>query len=374
MRRQYTFELIIDKMSNKKSNWSNKIYYSQCWEDSEFLLSSLKIKSKNSHVLSILSGGENVFALAISPVKKIIAIDSNSAQCYLMELKFFAIKILDYNELLLFLGYRKCKDRQILYKKLEPFLTTNAKIWWSNHLYLVKKGIAWQGKLEKYFQYFRLFVLPFLIKKKNLIKILNEENKDTRKKYWQKYTNESYWCFFFKIFCSRFIMSILGRNPEMFRQVTKKNIGLYYYFKLKKMILNGPVDNFYLKAILLKPTSYDNLPFCYKKENFKKLKKSLDKIYFLHYNLLDYLKLSFKNNYKFDIFNLSDIFEPLNQSDSDKLFTLLYKLSSNDVKLAYWCNLVSRKPLNQNWKTLEKNYNLFDKVFIYSEFNLYTKK
>lgn len=359
-------------MYKQKNNWRNIIYYSQCWEDSSLLLSSLNLKS-HENTLSILSGGENVFALALSCSKKIVAIDANLAQCYLMELKMLAIKNLNYSDFLFFLGYRSHNNRLIFFKKLEPFLSIESKNWWLTRKKLIKRGIAWQGKLEKYFYIFRNYILPLLIKKRNLILLLNEKNLKKRKEYWDLYTKESQWRFLLKLFSSRLVMSFLGRNPKMFKEVKKKNLGLHYYYKLRDMILNSPVDNYYLKAVLLSPGTYDELPFCYHKKNFKKLQNSLDKIEYLNYDLSSFLHYSIKNNLLFDSFNLSDIFEPLSKYDSDKLFSLLFKVAKSRAKLAYWCNLVPRNPVNSEWISFNSNSSLFDKVFFYSKFNFYIK-
>ena len=86
------------------------ILYSMCWEDPEVVISALNISKKDS-VLSIASGGENIFAILLKNPKRLIAIDNNKHQMYLTKLKAFAIKELNFEEFVEFIGIKKSKRR-----------------------------------------------------------------------------------------------------------------------------------------------------------------------------------------------------------------------------------------------------------------------
>ena len=108
----------------KKSSFSF-IRYANCWEDSIILSKALEIKSEEIG-LSVISGGDNTFALLLQNPKKIYAFDVNKTQVYCMELKIAAFRILSYNEMLRFLGVLGSDKRKHTFKKLKQCLSKEA--------------------------------------------------------------------------------------------------------------------------------------------------------------------------------------------------------------------------------------------------------
>ena len=100
---------------------NEKIKYSMCWEDPKLVTNGLNIKTSDN-VLSIASGGENIFAILLKEPNELIALDNNTYQIYLVKLKAIAIKYLEYDEFYCFLGFEKCENRISIFKKLVPYL------------------------------------------------------------------------------------------------------------------------------------------------------------------------------------------------------------------------------------------------------------
>ena len=90
------------------------ISYSMCWEDPLVLNKALRVK-KSDKVLSIVSGGENIFALLLKNPKQIIGIDLKKEQIYLTKLKIEAMKNLNYEEFVRFLGFKDSHSRISVY-------------------------------------------------------------------------------------------------------------------------------------------------------------------------------------------------------------------------------------------------------------------
>ena len=65
--------------NERTTEWKNKIYYSQCWEDPYVLLEGLDIQ-KEDKIISITSGGCNTLALLLKDPREVIAIDINPVQ------------------------------------------------------------------------------------------------------------------------------------------------------------------------------------------------------------------------------------------------------------------------------------------------------
>jgi S-adenosylmethionine-diacylglycerol 3-amino-3-carboxypropyl transferase len=101
-------------MSNQ---FFNKINYSACNEDSESELQALSL-TKSDTLLCITASGARPLDLLIGKPKKIISIDFNRTQNYLLSLKIAAYKTLNYSEFLSFIGVNNNKTREVLYNRV----------------------------------------------------------------------------------------------------------------------------------------------------------------------------------------------------------------------------------------------------------------
>ena len=63
-----------------------KVNYAQCWEDPRTVIHALEV-SPLDDVISIASGGDNIFALLLNQPRSLVAVDMNPAQIFLVELK-----------------------------------------------------------------------------------------------------------------------------------------------------------------------------------------------------------------------------------------------------------------------------------------------
>src|SRR3989344_3281236 len=116
------------------------INYSQCWEDPNILLEALSIHP-NDNVLSITSGGDNTLALLIASPQKIVPIDKNVAQNYLLELKIAEARSVAYYEYLESLRVVGSGHRSALIKKIHSSLPRAAGEWLSAHMSLITQGV-----------------------------------------------------------------------------------------------------------------------------------------------------------------------------------------------------------------------------------------
>ena len=351
------------------------INYSMCWEDPNLVLSALDVSSKDT-VLSIASGGENLFAILLRNPKKLIAIDSNKYQIYLVKLKIAAIKEFDFEQFVGFIGFKKCKDRLRLFNRCKKHLSDEEIEFWNKNIVYINEGLINCGKFESYLGLFRKFILRLVLSKKKINNYLSLQNIEEQEKFYLKYWDNLKWRLLFRVFFSRTIMQLFGRDKRYFEQNRIKNIASHFYHKAKKGITRTPVkDNFFMHMILTGtiPTPFQAHPYL-DKDNFLELKKKVDKITFFSDNLMSFL-ISYSG--KIDKYSLSDIFEKDTQETYQKIISLISKKSSKGSRLCYWNNLVKRK--NHNVKNIKRDSNkseqLFekDRVLFYSDFILEEK-
>ena len=354
------------------------IQYSLCWEDPKILLEALKI-TKKDQVLSIASGGENVFAILLQDPLRIVAIDDNKYQTYLLKLKIAAIKSLEYEEFIAFLGFRNSNERFKLFNICKTHLSNEETNFWASNSHNLNSGIAHIGKFEYYLNMFRKFVLPFVLSKDQIRYYLNLDSTKKQMTFFEEEWNNWRWKLLFKIFFSKTVMQLFGRKKEYFTYNKKHDIATHYYIKSKYGFTEMPVkDNFFVHYILtgIIPTPFKGHPYL-DKSNFHKLKKLINKIEIVNDDLTNYLK-KLKNG-GFSKYNLSNVFEFMSQKRYEQTLQDIIRISNKRSILCYWNNLVPRYQ-HRNLKKIitnkELSQRLFerDRVFFYSRLMVETVK
>lgn len=321
-----------------EQKWKNKIYYSQCWEDPYVLLEGLEI-NKEDKIISIASGGCNTLTLLLKDPKEIIALDINSAQNYLLELKISAIKYLSYEDLLSFLGIDPSENRLSLYSLLKPHLGKDAQRWWNDNLDLIDQGIIHVGKLEKYFRVFSKYILPLIHSKRIVQFLFEEKNEEKQYEFYNKKWNTWRWRFLFSIFFSKKLTSNNGRNKQLFKYVNTNNITDHYLHKIKNSICIEPSKNFFLHYMFTGKYNKNNLPLYLRKENIPIIKERINRIQIVSEDIATHIK---KNPKKYTKYNLSNIFETLSVEETYAIFKDMTKASSNGTRLVYINHLIDR--------------------------------
>jgi len=180
----------------------NVIRYANCWEDVDLLLDGLNI-SENSKCISIASAGDNSLSLLVKNPEVVYAVDLSIPQIACCELKKNAIKYLDYNTFLEFLGFKKSDKRLEIYKTIENYLSVESKYYFSQHFPTIENGIIHQGKFEKYFQYFAKYIVPLIHNQKDLTELFLPKSVEAQKLFYNKTWNNWRFKMLFKLFFNK---------------------------------------------------------------------------------------------------------------------------------------------------------------------------
>ncbi len=353
-----------------------KILYSQCWEDTQVLTQGLEIKSDDV-ILSIASGGDNSFALLLDNPRSVIAIDQNPAQIYLVELKMAAIKYLDYEQFIRFLGVRSEKNRWDIYNKLRPQLSDNAADYWDRNKKNINRGIIHIGKFENYFGLFYRFILPLIHYRRTIRKFLAESHLSVQKNLYKQSWNNLRWRYLFRIFFSKFVLSRFGRSADFFRYVSLEDISKVLFERTEYGLTALPVkDNFYAEYILSgKYRNLQSVPPYLNPDNFETLKRRAHRIELVCSTLEEYLNELPANS--ITKFNLSDCFEYMSGDQMNNLLKRIVKISRPGARLAFWTLFIPQqipKDFNNHiepLKELSENLSSTARTFFYNDFCLW---
>lgn len=344
--------------------------YANCWEDADVLLSGLDIESGDK-VLSIGSAGDNCFSLLTRSPEVVVAVDLNAVQLRLMELKKASFESLDHSQFLQFLGFNDCADRVGLYKKVRQRLSIETAEFWDTYLKEIAKGIIHQGKFENYFRTFRKFVLPLIHSKKTIQKLLTVKSKAEQKEFYSSKWNTLRWKVLFKIFFGKLAMGKLGRDPQFLNEVDQ-SVSSFSLQKAKEQLSSVQCQSNYFLKYILSGNFKKHLPHYAREENFELIKSNLSKLELFK----GYAEEARSKYGKFNKFNLSNIFEYMDEHTFSKTVSNLIEIGLDGAKYAYWNLMVSRnmsytQPMVASLQGMRSGAH--DNGFFYSKFHLNQK-
>ncbi len=363
----------INRSKVASAEFFSTLGYSTCWEDPVVLTSALAV-SDQDRVLSITSGGDLSIGLLLDNPLHVASIDLNAIQNFLLELKLACFRELEYSEMLSFLGVRPCNDRFRLFKKLAFHLTLPARTYWSQHRNLIENGVLLQGKQDRYFFHFGKLLRIFLGSRK-VETLLKHKKLFTQKRFFDQVWNSRRWRWIFNFFFSRPIMSRY-MDPSHFRLIQDLRFGPLIRHQADHVLRNLPIwKNYFVHWVL--SGSYpagDCMPPYLQENNFDIIRGRVDRISIVNEEIETYLdrcECSF-----FSKFNLSNIFDWV---DDDSFIALLHAISKKarpDAKLCYY-NLLNRRVVPDTLNAFKRNKDFASKLLRqnramgYTNFELY---
>lgn len=357
-----------EKMSKQ---CKNLIRYSQCWEDADLLLSVLA-GTKGKRILSIASAGDNTLSLLChSPqsVEEVIAIDFSPAQLSLLELKIACFKTLSWQETLQFLGVSRHeknaqgakalsipsllkarRTRRALYRRLREHLSDRSRRYFDDKFLDISRGVMHMGKLEGYFTIFRKLVLPAVHGKTTVESLFQPKETQAQELFYRNHWNSASYRLLSRLFFSSPVLGLLGRERQFFEHAEDSLSAFVTGCVARHLSSSEVFDNPYLSYILR--GRFDGaLPHYLREENFETIKANLHKITLKSGSLqaiLRDLEAEIRNGSselaakKIDVFNVSDVFEYMDETEAKDLCQQMVQVSSSGALVIYWNMLVDR--------------------------------
>ena len=329
------------------------IRYANSWEDADVLCDALQ-PAPGKRILAIASAGDNAFAL-LAGGAEVVAADLSAAQLALVELKRAAIRQLDDDTVLGFLGISEMRNRWSVYQSLEL----------PNHVQfdreVIERGVIHAGRFENYFRIFRKRVLPLVHSKRAVEALLAEKSREERERFYREEWNTWRWRAMFRIFFSRFVMGRTGRDPEFFRYVEGSVADRIFKRAEYAATVLSPHANPYLTFIFT--GNYRGVLPRYLR-NLDAVRANLDKLTLVQGSIEE------AATGRFDGYYLSDIFEYIDPVTTRAIFERLLATANPHARFAYWNLLVPRSGAGRLLKEEADALFARDNAFFYSAFVL----
>jgi S-adenosylmethionine-diacylglycerol 3-amino-3-carboxypropyl transferase len=356
----------------------DRIRYAQSWEDPECLRGALR-PDRSSTILSIAAAGDNSFALLLQGAGRVVSVDMSPAQCALVELKRAAIRVLEHEELLRFVGALPSRDRGAVYARVRRELPDDARAWWDLQPELVARGIIHVGKLEDMWRIFRTRVHPLLHGPRTTRAAFESRTRLARQEFWHERWNNLRWRTVLRMFFSETVIARLGRDPSFFEHV-QVDVGRHYAGRAYHAFVElDPSRNPFLQYILFgRYLDLENGHPWLAPQHHGLLRDRLDDLEVVCAEIEQHLGDCEPGTYTG--FNLSDIFEWMSDELHERVYRAIVRSSTPGAKIAYWNNLVPRsapQPLLQAGavttdRELAMRLHDADRAFLYRDFHVDT--
>ncbi|MGC1392016.1 MAG: DUF3419 family protein [Bacteroidales bacterium] len=333
-----------EKSSFKSRDFSRSkvfrdILYAQCWEDPEIDRIAFRTKPGDT-IFSITSGGCNALAFLIDDPAKVICLDMNRYQNYLLSLKIGAFKTLEYKEILEFFGVRHSLCRWEFYERIKPVLSEEAQTYWSKKKADINLGIIHCGKYERYMHLLKK-VFRILIGKKIINEMFNASSVEEQRILFKKKWDNFRWKLFCRIFLSRAFASMLFDKAFYKYLEPSFSFEKYYRSAVRKALTELPVrDNYFLAYILSGNYFNGSLPVYLKEENYNKIRTRLDRVEIVTSGCQEFLRSLPANT--ISKFNFTNIFEWMSVEEFTLLLLETLRSGKDGAVITYRNHLVTR--------------------------------
>jgi S-adenosylmethionine-diacylglycerol 3-amino-3-carboxypropyl transferase len=328
-----------EKKDLSHSKVFREILYSQCWEDPEMDRAAFKIKPGDT-VFSITSGGCNALAFLLDDPDKVICLDMNPYQNFLLSLKKGAFKTLTYDEVLEFLGVIPSGRRREYYQKIRPLLSREEQLYWDNKRDVIDRGIIHCGRYERFMHLLKR-VFRILIGKRIIDELFRLSCTEEQRVLFDRKWDNLRWRLFCRIFLSRSFACIFFDKAFYKYLEPSFSFEKYYRSAVRKVITELPVKtNYFLSYILRGNYFNENLPVYLKRENFDLIRDRSDRIVTVTSGCRDYLRTLPRES--ISKFNFTNIFEWISLEEFVFLLAETIRTARDGAVLTYRNHLVTR--------------------------------
>ncbi len=316
----------------------NTLRYAQCWEDADVLVSALAVRPGGTYV-AIASAGDNALAMLAAGPARVIALDREPAQLAALALRVAAYRVLAHDELLALVGSRPHADRLALYARCRPQLDATARAYWDARPGAIRAGIGGAGRFEHYLALFRTVVLPLIHSDRTVRELLACDDAE-RARFYDERWDTMRWRLAFRAFFAKPAMSALGRDPRFFAHADGP-VSQRLLARIAHSLRDGDAGtNPYLRWILTGAHG-DALPLALRPESFDAIRGNLDRLEIRESTLEEFVGAY--DGELIDGWNLSDVFEYVDDAAYASLLARIAAISSPRARLAYWNMLVPRR-------------------------------
>jgi S-adenosylmethionine-diacylglycerol 3-amino-3-carboxypropyl transferase len=337
------------------SSFFDQIVYSSANEDPLSEIRGLNLCSSD-RLLCITGSGARVLDLLGQADCPITAVDFNSKQNYLLELKMAAINHLDYDAMLDFLGVTPCVHRPDLFASIKTDLSIEAALFWQKHPELIKAGVLYQGTWEHYMHFLSRC---FFIKKNTLMKLFSCQSLEEQKAVWNKEWDSISWSVMMYLLGRRSLWKYFLKEPGIVFVPKGFDISGYMKMRFKHIAYTQLFHSNPYLNLIFHGEYREVLPLHLQEPSFYLLKNRLTQISIKQGSLQQILN---KSAHQYTAFSLSDFSSYSDKANYESTWQSIVQAASPQAKFVERNFLVKYPVPEQVAQQIEVDQNLSQKL------------
>jgi len=315
--------------------------YSTVWEDERIIDEGLR-PAPGDTVLSITSGGDFSLKFLAHQPARVISLDFNPRQTYLLELKRAALARLSHEELWELFGLRPSASRFGLYGRVRGALSADARRYWDRQVsFFLRAGLAC-GKQDRYLRFVACAVAA-VVGRRVMTRYFACRTVDEQRRLFDEEWDSIRWRLLAAVLFNRTAYRVAFHRDHFRFARSGVHLADELRLQVSRWLRDIPrQDNFYLHYVFFGTYPDDeNCPTWLRRSCADRLRGQLDRLEICTGELEQFI-LSLPDR-SIDCFNFSNIFDWVSQEAFVRLMAEVIRVARPGARLAYWTNLVNTR-------------------------------
>ncbi len=203
-------------------------------------------------IVIVSSGGCTALSLLAAGARHVVGVDVSRTQNHLVELKCAAIRALDRQDAIAFLGGQPMPAvrRRRLYAVLSSLLTTPARMHWNARCDAIERGVLRAGKSERFIGLIAAVVARTVVRAGGLAALLDADSVEAQREIFARSWRGWQWRALFALLLNRWTFS-RAYHPSFFAHVENPSFARHFRQLAERALTELPTrDNYFLHEML----------------------------------------------------------------------------------------------------------------------------
>jgi S-adenosylmethionine:diacylglycerol 3-amino-3-carboxypropyl transferase len=315
----------------------DRLFFAQVREDPLLEIAALAPLA-GSRIVVVASGGCTAFSLLAAGAHEVVAVDLNSTQNHLVELKAIALRRLLTPELMSFFGVAPgtAHRRMRTYEVLRPHLSSPAAAYWDNNQTLIARGALACGVSERFIAAVVGVVKLGIHGTAKIEKLLALESLEQQRAFFASEWDNRRWRALFPLLLNRWTFN-RAYDPAFFQGVENPSFAAHFRRLVEHALCEVPVrTNYFLHQMLTgkyPAGAAGGVPPYLDRTRREFMRTRLDSLELVDAGYAEYLSTC--SDESVDAFALSNICEWLNAPGIDELFEQVLRVARPGARVCF---------------------------------------
>ncbi len=315
----------------------NKLFFAQVREDPVLEIEALE-PGPDDTVVVVSSGGCTALSLLAAGAGRVVAVDLNSAQNNLVELKAAAVARLPATEAVAFVGGSPARGpaRWATYARLRPGLSAESQRYWDKRRKAIERGVLSSGVSEHFIGVIVKVMRTVIHPPSRIRRLLACRNLAEQRALYHQEWNSRRWRLLFTVLLNRAVFRHTY-HPAFFEHVDNPSFADHFHHLTEHALTNVAVsDNYFLHQMLTGHYPTDapgGLPPYLAGATATSLSGSRERLLLVDGSYLDYLETC--ADASIAGFSLSNICEWLDPVEVDRLMGEIARTAAPGARVAF---------------------------------------